>query len=142
MWRRGYLTLHLGRERIELVSQIYNENLCDINSAFSTFREMVEEIKEQELEILERLELKVFFEDEAVDELIRQAMEKGEDPGELAFQLVKKMEYGLKLVKDKGGIEVFNISKKAVLDMEGHINELIKKSYREEAFVLGRKDAF
>jgi len=77
-----------------------------------------------------------------VDELIRQAMEKGEDPGELAFQLVKKMEYGLKLVKDKGGIEVFNISKKAVLDMEGHINELIKKSYREEAFVLGRKDAF
>jgi len=134
--------LHLGRERIELVSQIYNENLCDINSAFRTFREMVEEIKEQELEILERLELKVFFEDEAVDELIRQAMEKGEDPGELAFQLVKKMEYGLKLVKDKGGIEVFNISKKAVLDMEGHINELIKKSYREEAFVLGRKDAF
>lgn len=125
--------LPIGRERIELVSSIYDQNLCDINSAFQTFKDMVDEIKEQELEIFERLELKVVFEDEAIDELIRQALQKGESPGELAFQLVKRMEYGLKLVKDKAGIEVFNISRRAVLDMEGHINELIKKSYREEA---------
>jgi len=133
--------LHLGEERIELLSKIYDENLCDINSAFNTFKEMVDEVKEQEIEIFERLELKVVFDDEAVDEIIKQAMEKGEDPGELAFQLVKKMEYGLKLVKDKTGIDVFNISRKAVLDMEGHINELIKRSYREEAFCIEKKDA-
>lgn len=125
----------IGRERIEIVSNIYDQNLCDINTAFQTFKEMVEEVKEQELEIFERLELKVVFEEEAIDELIKQALEKGESPGDMAFQLVKRMEYGLKLVKEKAKIDVFNITKKAVLDMEGHINELIKRSYREETFL-------
>lgn len=124
----------MGRERIEIVSSIYDQNLCDINSSYETFKEMVQEIKEQELEIFERLELKVVFEDEAVDEIIKQALKTGESPGEIAFGLVKKMEYGLKLVKDKAGIEVFSISRNAVLDMEGHINELIKRSYRGDSF--------
>ncbi len=123
-------------ERIEIVANIYNQNLCDINSAFDTFKDMVQEIKDQEKEILEKLELDVIFEDEAIDELIKQAIAKGDEVGDLAFQLIKKMEYGLKLVRDKSGMDLFHITKEAVIDMEKYVNELIKKTYRDENCVI------
>jgi len=50
----------------------------------------------------------------------------------LTFQLAKKLEYGLKLVKDRSGVDHFVITKDAVLDMDRYINELVKRYYRKE----------
>ena len=55
-----------------------------------------------------------------------------EEPGSLALNLVKKLEYGLKLVKDRAGVEDFVITGEAVTDMEKYINDLVKKYYQEE----------
>ena len=82
--------------------------------------------------MFDKLETKIIFEDSAVDEIIRRTVETGEQPGSLALQLVKKLEYGLKLVKDRAGVENFVITGEAVTDMEKYINDLVKKYYQEE----------
>jgi hypothetical protein len=44
---------------------------------------------------------------------------------------VKRLEYGLKLVKDRSGADLFVITREAVTDMERYINDLVKRYYRE-----------
>jgi hypothetical protein len=86
----------------------------------------------EENTLFDQLEANVTFDDSAVDEIIHQAIETGEEPRSLALRLVKKLEYGLKLVRDRAGIEDFVISGEAVTDMEKYINGLVKKYYQQE----------
>ena len=59
-------------------------------------------------------------------------MEMGQEADSLTFQLAKKLEYGLKLVRDRSGVDSFNITGEAITDMEKYINNLVKKYYRHE----------
>ncbi len=124
--------LELYEKRVGLIAEIYLKTICDINAAFDDFVQMVKLIKMEENNLFDQLETKVTFDDSAVDEIIRQAIETEEEPRALALKLVKKLEYGLKLVKDRAGIEDFVISGEAVTDMEKYINGLVKKYYQQE----------
>jgi ATP-dependent Clp protease ATP-binding subunit ClpX len=124
--------LELGERRIELLSELYLKNMSDINSILEDFKGMYRQIKIEEASLPEKLEVSVSFEDSAIDEIIRQAIEKDEEAGALAYQLAKKLEYGLKLVRDRSGIEHFSINGEAIVDMEKFVNDLLKQYYREE----------
>jgi hypothetical protein len=92
---------------------------------------MYNEVKQEELSLDEKLDIDVSFDDSAIDELIRQAVETGQEPGPLTFYIAKKLEYGLKLIRDRSGIEKFIIDGAAVTDMESYINNLVKKYYKQ-----------
>jgi ATP-dependent Clp protease ATP-binding subunit ClpX len=124
--------LEIYEKRVGLIAEIYLKTICDINAAFDDFVQMVGQIKREEDNLFEQLDTNVTFDDSAVDEIIRQALETEEEPRSLALKLVKKLEYGLKLVKDRAGIEDFVISGEAVTDMEKYINGLVKKYYQQE----------
>ncbi len=124
--------LELYEKRVGLIAELYLRTICDINTAFDDFVQMYKQIKMEEDSLFDQLETNVTFDDSAVDEIIRQAIESGEEPRSLALRLVKKLEYGLKLVKDRAGIEDFVISGEAVTDMEKYINGLVKKFYQQE----------
>lgn len=126
------LGLEIYARRVELLASLYLKNISDINSVFEDFTEMYRQIKAQEASLAENLELKLTFEEGAIDEIIQQSIETGVDAGGLTLQLAKKLEYGLKLVKDRAGIDVFKISSKAVTDTEGYVNDFIKNFYRQE----------
>jgi len=124
--------LELSEGRIDLIARLYLRMVSDINTAFDDFNEMYNDIKLQEASLYEKLAVSISYDDRAVDEIITQAMETGESAGSLALQLAKSLEYGLKLVKDRSGIERFTISEDAVKDPEGFVNRLIKKVYRHQ----------
>ena len=124
--------LELGERRIELLSELYAKNMSDINSILEDFKGMYRQIKIEEASLPEKLEVSVSFDDSAIDEIIRQAIEKDEEAGVLAYQLAKRLEYGLKLVRDRSGIDHFSINGEAIVDMEKFVNDLLKQYYREE----------
>ena len=62
----------------------------------------------------------------------REAIDTDQDASTLAFQLAKKLEYGLKLVRDRSGENHFVITGEAVKDMEKYINGLVKTFYRHD----------
>lgn len=124
--------LEIYERRAELIAQLYLGTVTDINSAFNEFRNMYNQVKVEEASLVEKLDVGISFEDSAIDEIIAQAIETGQEAGPLALQLAVRLEYGLKLVKDRSGIEVFTINKQAVTNMEDFINELIKESHRQE----------
>ena len=79
---------------------------------------MHQEIRAEEADLSGKLEISISFDDGAIDELIREAIDTDQEAGALAFQLAKKLEYGLKLVRDRSGEDHFVITSEAVKDME------------------------
>jgi hypothetical protein len=113
-----------------------------VNTAFEDFVAMYHEIKAEEASLAHDMELNVTFDNGAIDELLRRSIETGQDAGSLTFQLAKKLEYGLKLVKDRSGVDHFVVTKDAVLDMDKYINELVKRYYRKEYSTQQSPDDF
>ena len=124
--------LEIDHVRVNLVSRIYLNRNSDIGTAFEDFIDMYRQIKLEESSLYDKLEINISFDDSAINELIRQAIETGQEADHLTFQLAKKLEYGLKLVKDRSGTQNFIINREAVIDMEKYINGLVTKFYRDE----------
>jgi len=124
--------LEMHEARIALISEIHSKVTSDLNTLLDDFTAMFKEIKAQEADLSKELDMNLVFEEGAIDELIRKAVDTGQPASVLAFQLVKKLEYGLKLVQDRSGTNTFTIPKEAVGDMESHINELVKRFYRQD----------
>jgi ATP-dependent Clp protease ATP-binding subunit ClpX len=129
---RQISNLNLYDSRIDLIARLYLKTTSDINMAFDDFAEMVKQIKSEEATLTEKLEVDIIFDDSAVDELANKSIESGLEAGSLAFQLTKKIEYGLKLVRDRSGMNNFVINGKAVRDVDSYINNLVKDSYKNE----------
>jgi ATP-dependent Clp protease ATP-binding subunit ClpX len=124
--------LEMYRERRELIAEIYYKTTSDVNTAFEDFIRMHQEVKDEETLLAEKLDVKMTFDESAIDNIIRQALESDKEPGPYTFYLAKKLEYGLRLVKDRTGINEFTIGAEAITDMENYINSLLKKSYRQD----------
>jgi hypothetical protein len=116
---------------MDLIAEIYGRMSSDLNTVFDDFSNMYQQIKVQEVTLSSELDTTVSFDEDAIDEIIRKAVNTGQQAGALAFQLVKRLEYGLKLVKERSGIESFTITRDAVTDMEKYINGLVKRFYRQ-----------
>jgi endopeptidase Clp ATP-binding regulatory subunit ClpX len=124
--------LEMYEARVDLIAQLYLKTATDINTALDDFRGMYNQIKVEEASLYDKLELSISFDDSAIDELIKQAIETDQEVGRLAIEIAKKLEYGLKLVMDRSGMDNFEINGEAVTNMENYINDLVKKSYHEE----------
>jgi ATP-dependent Clp protease ATP-binding subunit ClpX len=124
--------LEMYDERVKLIADIYSSATLDLNSVFEDFSTMHRQVKVQEATLSGEIETTVSFDESAIDEIIRKAVRTGQQAGALAFQLVKRLEYGLKLVKERSGTEHFVITQDAVTDMEKYINDLVKKFYRSQ----------
>ncbi len=123
--------LEMYDKRMDLVAGLYLRNISDINTALEDFREMYNQVRLEESSLAQKLDVHVSFDESAVDEIIHQAVETDQETRALTSQLIKKLEYGLNLVKDRSGIEDFIINAEAVTDMENYVNNLIKKYYRQ-----------
>jgi ATP-dependent Clp protease ATP-binding subunit ClpX len=126
--------LDITDARAALIAKIYFKRISDVNSAVDEFSSIYEQIKAEESSLFSEVDIRVTFEEDAIEELIRRSVDSGREPGILAYQLAKKLEYGLKLVRDRSGIEHFLITKDAVTDMEKYINDLVKRYYSQKDF--------
>ncbi len=124
--------LSISEKRMEFIAELYLQSVSDINTAFEDFREMYAKIKLEEEALVEKMEMNLSFDESAMDEIMDQAIRTGRDAGPLALDLAKKLEYGLRLVKDRSGTDSFVLDREAITNMEGYINNLVKRSYRQE----------
>lgn len=130
--------LEIYDRRIELIAELYRMSVSDIDTALDDFKQMFTQVKLTESSLSDKLDVNISFDKSAVDEIINQAIKTDQEAGPLALELVKRLEYGLNLVKDRSGIENFIINDEAVTDMENFVNNLIKKYYHQEYNPDGR----
>ena len=127
--------LKLYEDRIDLIADQTIKSISDIDSAFIDFKEMYNQIKAQNEGLFSQLGINVSLADSAIHEIIRIAIAQDRDISEICLAFANELEYGLKLVRDRIGFEVFTITKEAVLDPEKYIDNLIKKYYSQDPVV-------
>ncbi|MFW6147869.1 MAG: AAA family ATPase [Thermodesulfobacteriota bacterium] len=126
------LGLKLSEDRIDLIAELILRSIFDIDSGLSEFKEMSSLVAMQIEGLLSHLGIKVSLSDSAVDEIIRLSVDEDRELGEVCLKLANELEYGLKLVRDKIGSDVFIITGESVLDPEKYIDGLIKKYYSQD----------
>ncbi len=124
--------VEITERRVHLISELYTARATDLNTAVDEFQEMVTQIKAEEAGLQDKIDIRITFDESAVDELVAESIRTGHQTGPLAFHLAKKLEYGLKLVRDKAGTDEFVINSAAVRNMEQFIDDLVKKYYRQD----------
>ena len=118
--------------RLELIAGLYLRHVTDLDVAVENLIAMYEQVQAETDALRENLDVKILFDDSAVDEIIHQAIDSGQNVRNLTFQLAKRLEYGLRLVKDRVGKDDFIINSDALTHMESFINDLMKKAYQSE----------
>ncbi len=124
--------LKLYEDRIDLIADQALKSISDIDSAFADFKEMYNQVKDQNEGLFSHLGINISLADNAIDEIIRIATDQDRDINEICLSLVNELEYGLKLVRDRIGSDVFTITAEAVLDPDKYIDSLIKKYYSQD----------
>ena len=124
--------LDISARRVELIADYYLKKSTDVNTAVEALQEMVTQVKTEEAALQDKIDIRITFDDTAVDELIQESINSGHEAGPLAFHLAKKLEYGLKLVRDRAGTDEFVLNAEAVRDMEKYIDNMVKTYYRRE----------
>lgn len=124
--------LKLYEGRVDIIAWICMETTTDVNSACDEFRQMYKDVKGKEESLLVELDLAIAFEEEAIDEIISRAVRSRQDVSVIVDQIARRLEYGLKLVKDRSMLDKFTLTTEAINDPEAFLNDLIKRFYRQK----------
>ncbi len=122
--------LTLTPSRIEMVANFYSKHIMDVGNAIRNIKHYYDEIKKIELYFFKNHDINIVLEEDAIDFIIEQFSTSSVGIEDFFEQLSKDFELGLKLVRDKSGKNRFFITKKALLDPENYLGELVKSELR------------
>ena len=119
--------LTLTRERIDLVAQYYCTHVTELGTAIQSIKAYYETIRKVEVDFYHKHDLNIVFEEDAVDSLIEQFIKYDITADDLMAKIYSNFYDGLNLIREKSGTNRFFIPRKALLDHEAFLAELIRK---------------
>jgi endopeptidase Clp ATP-binding regulatory subunit ClpX len=119
-------SLSLTPSRLEVLAQFYVNHILDIGQVFQQIKSCYDDIKKIELEFYKRNDINVVLEEDAIDFIMEQIVNKAVTLEEIAQQLNANFELGLKLVMEKTGQNRFFINRDALVNPESFIGGLIR----------------
>ncbi len=97
---------------------------------------MIGEVRNFESEFADKQEVQIRFAEDAVDEILHRAVTQGKSATTICHEASADYDYALKLIMDKTGQQEFIITREAIQDPEGFINEMIRSSYGTGPFSI------
>ncbi len=121
-------------ERIELVLDHHLRTDLTIESIFDEVILLYNQIMVFEDNFHEKHGFKVHFNEEAVNEIIVQALRKGASAASICSEVSRDYDYGFKLVSERTGQTQFILPRNSVAHPDLYLEELIRDSYRKYPF--------
>jgi len=131
--------LTLTPSRMDIVTSFYSKNVMDVGHIIHKVKSLYDEIKKIELSFYKKYDINIVMEDDAIDFIIEQLANPAIHVVDFERQLSIDFELGLKLVREKTGKNRFFITRKALLEPETFISNLIKDELRSIALNLSDK---
>jgi len=122
--------LTMTPSRIDIIAEYYTRCIMDTGSVIKKIKSFYDEIKKIELYFFKTHDINIVLEEDAIDYIIEQLVTSEIRIDVFYKQLTEDFELGLKLVREKTEKNRFFISRKALLDPESFISELIKDELR------------
>ncbi len=118
--------LTMTSSRIDIIAEYYTRYIMDTGSGIKKIKSFYDEIKKIELYFFKTHDINIVLEEDAIDYIIEQFVISEIHLDTFYKQLTKDFELGLKLVREKTGKNRFFVTRKALLNPESFISELIK----------------
>jgi len=119
-------SLTLTPSRLDLLARYYSQHIADIGQVFQQIRSRYDDIKTIELAFYKRNDINIVLEEDAIDFMMEQIVDKTVTLEEIAQQLNERFELGLKLVREKTGQNRFFINREALENPESFVGGLIR----------------
>ena len=119
-------SLTLSASRINVVAAFYGKHVMTIETAIKKIKAYYDEIKSIELHFFRSYDMNIVLEEDAIDFIIEEIVNKAMKVEEFYKQLTSYFEHGLELVREKTGRNRFFITREALVDPETFISNLIK----------------
>jgi ATP-dependent Clp protease ATP-binding subunit ClpX len=139
IWRREQELAHryqlpLTETRVELMVDQYQHWDCDLKTAFEEMGRLHEQVRGFEECFNEEHAIQLHFDDDALDEILRQAVDRDTSAYAVCQELSKDLEYALKLVRDRTSQEHFILTREAICDLDAYLNRVIRDHYQTTLF--------
>jgi endopeptidase Clp ATP-binding regulatory subunit ClpX len=139
IWRREQevLTLYrlpLTETRVNLLVDQYLRWDCDLKSAFEEMGQMYQQVRHFEEKFSEEHEMEMQFDEEAIDEILEQALRRETSAYAICQDQAKNLEHALKLVRERTSKESFLLTREAILNLDAYLNQIIRDYYQATLF--------
>lgn len=115
--------------RIDLIVNRMIEKGYDVNTVFEEVAEVQQRVDEFERDFQRRNGIYLQCSEEAIGRITELAMEEDGKGAAICSRLVKDYEHGMKLIRDKVGRKEFILTREAVDNPEGYLNQIIREIY-------------
>ncbi len=122
-------SLTLTPARIDLVAKCYTNHTMDIGRAIKKIKHFYDEIKKIELYFFKNHDINIVLEEDAIDFIIEQLVESTVDLDMVYDKISQDFQHGLKLARERTNRSRFFLTRKALLDPEDYIGNLIKGQF-------------
>jgi endopeptidase Clp ATP-binding regulatory subunit ClpX len=126
--------LPLTTMRVELIIDQYLRWDCDLKSAFEELGRQYQQVRRFEAEFFAEHQLDLHFDEEAVDEILHQALKRQAKAQDICRERAKDLEYALKLVRDRTSQESFLLTREAINNLDEYLNQVIRDYYQKTLF--------
>jgi len=134
-YRDKYFTA-FTEERIELIVTWHLLSGIDLESLFEEVVAMIGEVRDFESNFADKKKVQIRFAEDAVDEILNRAVAGGTSAATVCQQISGDYDYAFKLIMDKTGQQEFVLTREAIEDPEGYVNDLIRDSYGTGPFAI------
>jgi hypothetical protein len=117
-------------ERIDLVLEHHIRTGTPIDAIFDEVILLYNQVRVFEDDFHERHGYKVHFDEEAVNAIVEEALQRDTTATVICNEVSRDYDYGFKLVAERSGQTQFVLPKKAVVHPDLFLDELIRDQYR------------
>jgi endopeptidase Clp ATP-binding regulatory subunit ClpX len=139
IWRREQeiLSQHhlpLTSARVEMLVKLYFHLDGDLKAAFKALGSLHHQVRQFEARFQEDHDLTLHFEDDAVDEIIQEALTLEVPALTVCQNLAEDLEHALKLVRDRTSQDSFLLTRAALGNLDAYLNQVIRDYYQKSMF--------
>ncbi len=123
-------SLTMTQSRMNLVATCYAKNTLDIGNIIAKIKSFYDESKKIELYFFKNHDINIVLEEDAIDFIIEQLIDASLEIELVYNKIDNDFQHGLKLAREKTNCNRFFITRKALLDPEAYIGNLIRKEVK------------
>ena len=118
-------------DRTDVVMNHHVKTGVPAEAVFKEVLSLYNQVRMFEADFYEKHGFKIHFDEQAINEIIVQALDRGESATEVCLRISVDYDYGFRLIADRSGKTQFILPREAVIDHQKYLDELIRESYKQ-----------
>ena len=120
--------------RVAMLMDLYSHFDGDLKAALQAMGSLHQQVRQFEERFQEDHDLTLHFEEDAVDGILEEALNREVPALSVCQNLAEDLEHALKLVRDRTSQDSFLLTREAIENLDAYLNQVIRDYYQKSLF--------